>query len=145
MRYDYFIAKKIISGKSKGKISAPVIRIAVIGVALGLCVMVLAISIVTGFQHDIREKIIGFSGNITISSFDANSSFERKPILADNPELTSALLSVPGIKHYHSFATKAGIIKTEKNIEGIVLKGVGKEYDWSFFDRHIVAGKSFRA
>ena len=142
MNYERFIAKRILSGTSKGKGSGSIVRIAVIGIAAGMAVMILAVAIVTGFQKEIRNKIIGFGGHIRISNFDSNSSFESKPV-KKTQELFTAVENIPGVKHMQSFSTKAGIAKTKDEIEGLVLKGIGPDFDWSFFRDKITEGKMF--
>lgn len=143
MNYELFIAKRIIFGdNSENKISKPIVRIAIMGVALGLAVMLLAIAIVTGFQKEIRDKVIGFGGHILITNYDSNSSYEVKPI-DKKQNFYPSIDTFPGVKHIQIFATKAGIIKTNDAIEGIVLKGIGSDFDWNFFKNKIIEGNSF--
>ena len=115
-------------------------RLGIISVALGLSVMIISVSIVTGFQNQIRNKVIGFGSHITITNFEVNSSYEPSPLSIHQPFYPS-LDTLPGIKHIQVFATKAGIIKTEDQIEGVILKGIGSDYDWSFFKDKITEGK----
>ena len=141
MNIEQFIARRLIKG-SPGSFSAPVIRIAIISVALGLAVMIVSVAIVTGFQKQIRDKIIGFSSHIQIAKFDSNNSFEFAPI-SKNQAFYRTLQKTEGIKHVQVFATKAGIIKTSEQIQGVVFKGVGTDFDWSFFKDKLVSGKPF--
>lgn len=141
MNTERFIARRLIQG-GPGSFSAPVIRIAIISVALGLAVMIVSVAIVTGFQNQVRDKIIGFGSHIQIAKFDSNNSFEFEPI-SKNQSFYKTLEKTKGIKHIQVFATKAGIIKTEDQIQGVVFKGVGADFDWSFFNDKLVAGKSF--
>lgn len=117
--------------------------IAVFGIALGLAVMLVAISIVTGFKLEIRNKVIGFGSHIQILNYDSNVSFETSPIDA-TPEFLPRIKEIKGINHIHVFGLKAGIVKTPTDIQGLVLKGVGNDYDWSFFDKSMIEGSSFR-
>jgi lipoprotein-releasing system permease protein len=135
---DFFIARRILS-KGKANFSRPVIRIAILSIALGLIVMFVAIAILTGFQKQVRQKVIGFGGHIQISHFDENTSYELQPI-STHQEFYPSLDKVPGIRHIQVYALKAGIIKTSSQIQGIVLKGVGSDFDWSFFGNRIVKG-----
>ena len=112
------------------------------GVAIGFAVMVVAIAIVTGFKKEIREKVIGFGAHIQISNYDENNSFENRPVLK-NDTLIKNLYSLKGIRHVEEFATKAGIIKTDTDIEGVVVKGIGSDYDWSYFQKRMIAGHIF--
>ncbi len=129
--------------RNKANFSRPIVIIAIISIALGLSVMFLSIAILSGFQKEIREKVIGFGGHIQITSFEENQSFEPKPIRQDQ-EFLPSLKNIKGIKHIQAFATKAGIIKTEDQIQGVVLKGVGSDFDWSFFDSKIREGRHFQ-
>jgi lipoprotein-releasing system permease protein len=137
------IAKKIVSSrKDSVSISKPIVRIAVAGVAIGFAVMIVAIAIVTGFKKEIREKVIGFGSHIQVSNYDENNSYETKPVLK-NDTFVKNLLSIKGISHVEEFATKAGIIKTKTDIEGVVVKGVGSDYNWDYFQKRMVAGRIF--
>ncbi|NSW94543.1 MAG: ABC transporter permease [Bacteroidales bacterium] len=143
MNFPYFIARRLIKGRRQGtSFSRPINVIAIIGIALGLAVMILAVSILTGFKQQIREKVVGFGSNIQIVNFDSNISFETNPI-SSNQEFIPKIKKIPGISHVQVFATKAGIIKTEENIQGVVLKGVGSDFDWSYFGKNMVDGQIF--
>ena len=143
MNVEFFIASRITS-KGKANFSRPIVRLGIISVALGLAVMIISVAIVTGFQQQIRDKVIGFGSHITITNFQVNSSYEPSPISINQP-FYSTLDSIPGIHHIQVFATKAGIIKTEDQIEGVVLKGIGTDYDWSFFRDKMVEGGLFNS
>ena len=143
MNYELFIAQRIAFSKEKDTvISRPIIRIALIGVALGFAVMIIAISIVTGFKKEISDKVIGFGSHIQISNFDENNSYETKPVNRNQPFLPF-LKKDTEIKHVQVFATKAGIIKTKDEIEGVVAKGIGSDFDWNYFSTRLVEGKVF--
>jgi lipoprotein-releasing system permease protein len=107
---------------------------------LGLGVMILSLAIVRGFKQEVREKIRGFSGDLQVVKFDLNNSYENSPFPADDNFVKKAL-ATHLISHVMPFATKPGIIKANNEIEGVVLKGVDKTYDWSFFKKNLVAGK----
>jgi lipoprotein-releasing system permease protein len=139
-----FIAKRLIKERGQGtSFSRPINVIAIIGIALGLAVMILAVAILTGFKQQIRDKIAGFAAHIQVVNFDANLSYETVPISSDQP-FVNKIRNNPGIKSIQVFATKAGIIKTEDNIQGVVLKGIGSDYDWSFFSSNLVEGEVVR-
>jgi lipoprotein-releasing system permease protein len=129
-------------GSEGGRFSRPIVRISVIGIALGLAVMILTISIVTGFQKEIREKVIGFGAHIQVSNFDNNESYEYSPVERVQPFIKN-IVAEPGIKHVQVFATKAGILKAHGEIQGVVVKGIGKDFDWDFFKKNLVEGKTF--
>jgi len=143
MNLPYFIAQRLIKGRREGtSFSRPINIIAIIGIATGLAVMILAVAILTGFKQQIREKIVGFGSNIQIANYDSNISFETAPI-HQGQDFIPKIRNIPGIKHVQVFATKAGIIKTDEDIQGVVLKGVGSDFDWSYFASNITDGSIF--
>lgn len=141
MNLELFIAKRIHFGKSQGekRASSPAIKIAIAGVAIGLAAMILALSIVIGFKTEVRNKVVGFGSHIQISNLSNNSTYETQPVCV-SPELVKLLESTTGVKHVETFATKPGIIKTDSAFQGIILKGVGNDYDWGFFKQNIISG-----
>ncbi len=143
LNYELFVARKItFSSANRGTISKPIVRIAVAGVALGFAIMIIAVAIVAGFKKEIREKVIGFGSHIQVSNYAENNSYETKPVKRD-PSFASKLKKIEGVKHVEEFATKAGIIKSKTEIEGVVAKGVGSEYDWTYFKDRLVSGRIF--
>ena len=143
MNLEYFIAKNIIKGDSKSKkFTKPVINISITAITLGIAVMIVALSIVSGFQREIRNKVIGFGGHIQITNYDSQNTYEANPVNISQ-EFYPNFNSVSGIKHIQVFANKAGIIKTKEEIYGVVVKGIGSDFDWSFFKDKIVKGESF--
>lgn len=141
MNLELFIAKKI-SGKYTGNLSRPFINIAVLSIALGIAVMIISLSILTGFQKEIRNKMIGFGSDIQISNYDSNTSYETSPV-NKNQSFYPHFNGISGIKHIQVFGIKAGIIKTKEQIQGVILKGVDSDYDWTFFRNKLVQGKIF--
>lgn len=117
-------------------------KIAIIGITLGLAVMILAVAIASGFKQEISNKIIGFGSHIQVLNYDNNISFETSPI-NKNQSFYPDLKNLKGVKNIQEFAIKAGIIKTKTDIQGIVLKGVGTDFDWSFFNQNLIKGESF--
>ncbi len=143
MNLEYFISKNIIRGDNHSrKFTKPIIRISIIAIALGLIVMIVALSIVSGFQREIRNKVIGFGSHIQITSYGSQNTYEANPI-SKKQDFYPKLDTVEGIKHIQVFATKAGIIKTKEEIYGVVVKGIGSDFDWSFFNKKIINGASF--
>lgn len=143
MNLEYFISKNIIKGDSHSKkITKPIIRISIIAIALGLIVMIAALSIVGGFQREIRNKVIGFGSHVQITSYDSQSTYEANPISIEQ-DFYPNLKDVEGIKHIQVYANKAGIIKTKEDIYGVVVKGVGSDFDWTFFNEKIIEGSAF--
>ncbi len=143
MNLPYFIAQRLIKGRrEETSFSRPINVIAIIGIAMGLAVMILAVAILTGFKQQIREKVVGFGSNIQVMNFDSNISFETTPI-SDTQKFIPKLKQIPGIQHVQVFATKAGIIKTEADIQGVVLKGIGSDFDWRYFKSNMINGNVF--
>lgn len=143
MNIELFIARKIHfvrNGTNKNRISKPAVRIATIGIAIGIAVMIISVGIVSGFKQAIQEKLIGFGSHIQVTNFSNNSSFETPPISFDSL-LIDELAKVNGVKHTERFCTKPAIIKTKENFQGVVLKGVDKAYNWEFFQKHLIEGR----
>ncbi len=134
-----FIARKISPGKQGKSYTGLIRKISVLSIALGLAVMIIAMAVVTGFQGEIREKVIGFGAHIQVTNFDYNVSYEPAPISRDQ-DFLKPLKELPGVRHVQEFATKTGIIKTDEDIHGIVMKGIGPDFDWSFFAPRMVEG-----
>lgn len=140
MNLSLFIARRIYSGKEVGKqVSKPAVRIAMIGIAIGLAVMIISVSVAIGFKNEIRSKVIGFGSHIQVSNFDSSLSYETRPVVCSD-SVMRALSAVKGVKHVQRFSTKPGMIKTDDSFQGIVLKGVGKEFDPTFFRQNLVEG-----
>lgn len=140
MNLPFFIAKRITFG-SKRTFSKLIVRIAILGIMLGLAVMILAVAIVKGFKTEIREKVRGFAGDIQIVKYDLNTSFENSPFNI-NPATLKTIKDYPEIAYAQPFATKPGIINTNEEVEGVVLKGVDKNYNWDYFKNILVSGRT---
>lgn len=140
MNFEYFISKRIRVRKGDS-FSRPIIKVSIAGIALGLAVMIISVAVLTGFQKEISRKVVGFGSHIQISHFDSNNSYEPTPIIIDDKSLEE-VESIQGVRHLNSFGLKAGLIKTTDQIYGVVLKGVDKNYDWSFFNEKIIEGKA---
>ena len=118
-------------------------NIALFGIVLGLVVLILSVAIVTGYKSEVGRKVIGFGSHLQIVNLDSNQSFETSPISQNQPFL-SDLKNIEGVRHVQVFATKPGIIRTDDEIQGVVLKGIGPDFDWSFFQENKVAGEPFQ-
>lgn len=144
MNTELFIARRLFLDKSvKKAISRPIMKIAIVGIALGLAVMILSVAVASGFKTEISNKIIGFGSHIQILNYDSNLSFETNPINKEQA-FYGDIKDLMGIQNIQEFAIKGGLIKTQDDFQGVVLKGIGSDFDWSFFDQNIVEGKSFR-
>lgn len=140
MNTELFISRRLFFEKSNKKyLSQKIIRIALIGIALGLTVMIISVAVITGFKNEIRNKVIGFGSHLQIINFDSSNSYETRPVSRHQPFLDD-LQTVEGVRHVQVFATKPGMIKTDEYIQGIVFKGVDEGYDWSFFESNLIAG-----
>jgi len=138
-----FIAKRLMSKDGgNGTLSRPFIRITTIAVALSLAIMIIAIAVVTGFKKEISEKTIGFGSHIQIINYDSNRSYETKPI-SKNQDCIPKIKAIKGIRHVQVFAVKPGIIRTDTDIQGVILKGIGADFDWNFFKKSLVEGSIF--
>lgn len=137
-----FIAKRIIASKRyKNSVSSPIIRISILAIAIGIAVMLFSVATGVGLQKKIKEKISGFNGDIQISHYDANNSKVTVTPISRNQDFYPDFEGVPNVRKVQVFATKAGIIRTPDEFEGIVLKGVDKDYDWSFFNSYLKSGR----
>ena len=141
MNVEYFIAKRLISAKEgNNRLSRPIIRIAILAIALSVAVMLISIGVVKGFKKDIADKVIGFGSHIQITAFSDNNSYETKAI-SKNQDFYPSIENEKGINHIQYFATKAGIIKTADEIHGVILKGVGSDFNRDFFNDNLVQGE----
>lgn len=142
MNLEYFIARRLVKSKNhKSSISAPIIKIAIIAIAVGIIMMVIAIATGVGLQDKIREKVSAFNGHIIISNFDDNQSEVSVEPLSIHQEFYPRFKTVSGVNHVQAIASKAGIIRTAEAFEGIVFKGVGKEYKWDVLNEYIIEGR----
>jgi lipoprotein-releasing system permease protein len=142
LNFEYFIAKRIIGSKSyKSSVSAPIIKIGIVAIAIGIIVMLIAIATGTGLQQKIRDKAVAFNGHISITNFDSNNSEESQVPISINQEFYPEFKDIDGIRHIQAVATKFGVIRTETDFEGVVMKGVGGDYSWNYFEEFLVDGK----
>lgn len=142
MNLEYFIAKRITTAKNtKSSISKPIIKIAITAIAIGIIMMIVSVAASFGLQQKIREKVSAFNGHISISNFDDNQSEVSKVPISIHQEFYPKFKSVEGISHIQGVATKAGIIRTENAFEGVILKGVGKDYNWNNLNEYLTVGR----
>ena len=140
MNFPLFIARKIYNDKGdKHQVSRPAIRIATIGVAIGLAVMIISVSVVLGFKHTIRDKVIGFGCHITVADFLALQEERPYPICIDDSMMT-VLKGINDVKHVQRYAMKQGILKTDEDFMGVMFKGVSEEFDTTFIHENMVEG-----
>lgn len=139
MFFERFIAQRFLP-KDRNSFSAPLVKIATYSIALGVLVMVASVCILRGFQGEIRQKVVGFGSHIVVKNYSTNNNFEESPINMTRPEV-ERIRSTEGVRHVEFFATKGGMVKTEEQIQGIILKGLDKDYDSSFFAANLVEGR----
>lgn len=141
MNLPFFIAKRIYSDQGdKRKVSRPAIHIATIGVAIGLAVMIVTVSVVLGFKHTIRDKVIGFGSHIQVQNMLTYLSSDSNPILINDSVLRS-YEQIEGVKHVERYCLSQGILKTDDDFLGVMIKGVGPEYDLNFLSQHLLEGE----
>lgn len=135
-----FLAKKIYSdsGETK-KVSLPAVRIATIGMAIGLAVMIVSVSVVLGFKKSIQEKVIGFGSHVIVKNFNSVNNYEQIPI-AINDSLMNILSKAPEVEHLQRYAYSQGILKTDSDFLGVMFKGIEEDYDTIFLRNNIVKG-----
>lgn len=142
MNFELFIAKRIIGNKTyKSSVSAPIIKIGIAAIAIGIIVMLIAIATGLGLQQKIRDKVVAFNGHIEITNYDTNASDESQVPISINQDFYPNFNDVEGINHVQAVATKFAVIRTETDFEGVVVKGVGADYNWDYFKEFLVEGQ----
>ena len=141
MPYKYLAEWKIaqrlyFSDENIRRNSKPAVKVAMLGIIIGMLVMIVAISVVVGFKQQITQKVAGFGSHIQIVNFDNNSTYELRPICVSD-SLIQTIQSIPNVLCANTFATKPGIIKTDSAFQGIVFKGT--QY-WQYFQQNLVDG-----
>ena len=142
MKLEYFIAKRLITAKDhKSSISAPIIKIAIIAIALGMIMMIVSVATGIGLQQKIRQKVSAFNGHIIISSYNDNQSDVSTKPISIYQKFYPKFNDVDGINHVQAVAGKGGIIRTETAFEGVIFKGIGKDYKLDNLEEYLVQGK----
>ena len=140
MNFPLFVAKRLFFDNSDSrKVSRPAITIATAGVAIGIAVMIVSVFVVLGFKHTIRNKVIGFGSHIQVTNFMTQMSSDQYPIVMSD-SMMSVIRGIVGVKHAERFAYKQGILKTDSDFLGVILKGVGPEFDSTFIHQNLIAG-----
>lgn len=140
MNFPLFVAKRLFFDNSDPKrVSRPAITIATAGVAIGIAVMIVSVFVVLGFKHTIRNKAIGFGSHIQVTNFMTQMSSDQYPIVM-NDSMLSVIRGIRGVKHAERFAYKQGILKTDSDFLGVMLKGVAQEFDSTFIHQNLIAG-----
>ena len=139
-KFELFIANRFNREERDNKsMSRPAVRIAIIGITLGLAVMLISIAVIVGFKSEVRNQIIGFGSHIQIMSYNNYASLQTEPITF-TPQLDSLLKTTPNVSDIQHIATQPGIIHTEEAFQGILLKGIDSTYNWDFFSQNLIEG-----
>jgi lipoprotein-releasing system permease protein len=141
MNLPVFLAKRIYKGPAISKqVSRPAVIISMIGIAIGLAVMIISVAVVTGFKNEVRGKLTGFASHLTVTDVNALSGYETSPVVFD-AQLADLLNSHGQVTHMQRFSQKAGMIKTDDSFQGVVIKGIGPDYQTDFFQQHLMEGE----
>jgi lipoprotein-releasing system permease protein len=139
LNLSYFIAKRI-SFRQAGGFSGTIHRIAVGSLALGLGVSILAIMVLGGFQSTVSERVFGFTGHFQVQRFQMSNAFEEAPFEVKTA-FSENLQNLPFITRMQSFAHKAALLKGDEEVEGILMKGVGRDFDTLAFSQYLIDGR----
>lgn len=141
MDWKLFIARRIYKNEDGGKeVSKPAVRIAMIGIAVGLAVMIVSVAVVLGFKHQIHDKVVGLGADILVTSLDEVQAYQVSPIVADD-SLMGEIGKIEGVMHVQRYSTKPGMIMTEGAFQGMMLKGLAGEYNYAFLNAHLLEGE----
>ena len=159
MSFEIFISRRLIQNKLQGiKVSKPIVRISILSIALAIVVNVVTVAIVTGFQHEVRNKITGFNAPLFISKKGTKQIFEGDAVFKDQKALNE-LAGINGLKGISPVVFKPAMLQSTRfsdtihlsngkdslinrqDILGVVMKGVMEEYDWTFIKKHLVSGR----
>ena len=140
MNLELFIARRLLKGKQNGAVSVPIVKIALAGIALGVCVMLLSILIITGFKNEITTKLSGFMAHLSITAYDHEDAYSGSEIEL-NDSLLEVVRRVSDLKQMYAYVTKPAILKSKEEIHGIILKGMDSSYDASFYRKHLREGE----
>ena len=139
--WKFFIARRIYrSREGEKEVSKPAVRIAMAGIAIGLAVMIVSVAVVIGFKHQVRDKVIGMGSDIVVSSIEGAQLYQMNPVVA-NDSLLSVIRDISQVSHVQRYATKPGMIMTADNFQGMIVKGVAQEYDWTYLKTHLQEGE----
>ncbi len=142
MNFEFFIARRIIAAKDyKSSISGPIIKIAITAIALGIIMMLVSVATSMGLQQKIREKVSAFNGDIIITNYDTNQSNESQTPISKKQDFYPNFTQVEGVKHIQITAQKGAVIRTATEFEGVIVKGVGTDYNWQYFEEFLREGR----
>ena len=141
---EFYIARRLLQGGSQRKSTGLMVSISIFGIALSVAVMIVAVAITSGFKEEIGRKVTGFAADIQITNLDGNHSLYNMPPIATNQPFMSELKENSEIRHIQQFCIKPGIMRSVGEIQGVILKGVTKDFEWDFFRNNMVEGSVFQ-
>ena len=141
MNFEYFIARRIAAHKDyKSSISAPIIKIAILAISLGMITMLISVATSVGLQKKIKEKVSAFNGDLIITNFDTNNSDDSQVPISMQQDFYPDFTISDNVSHIQITASKGAVIRTQTDFEGIIVKGVGPDYNWSYFKDFLTQG-----
>ena len=141
MNFEYFIARRIAAHKDyKSSISAPIIKIAILAISLGMITMLISVATSVGLQKKIKEKVSAFNGDLIITNFDTNNSDDSQVPISMQQDFYPNFTISDNVSHIQITASKGAVIRTETDFEGVIVKGVGPDYNWSYFEDFLTQG-----
>lgn len=142
MSLPFYIARHLYAGGDGAqKVSRPAVRIAMLGIAIGMAVMIVSICVVLGFKHTIRDKVVGFGSHIVVSNYMTLQTSDQTHPINVNDSLVKVLKGIDGVRHVQRYAQKQGVLKTDSDFLGVMFKGVGEDFDTAFIAQNLVAGR----
>lgn len=140
MNLPLFLSKHIYAYQDGNhQVSRPAVRIATISVSIGLAIMLISVSVVLGFKHTIRDKVVGFGSHIQVAEFSTLQMADNKPIAMES-HMMSTINRISGVSHVQRYTLAQGILKTDKDFLGVAFKGIGQEYDTTFLHKNLIQG-----
>jgi len=141
MNFEYFIARRIAAHKDyKSSISAPIIKIAILAISLGMITMLISVATSVGLQKKIKEKVSAFNGDLIITNFDTNNSDDSQVPISMQQDFYPNFTISDNVSHIQITASKGAVIRTQTDFEGVIVKGVGPDYNWSYFEDFLTKG-----
>lgn len=141
MSLAWYMARRLYShGGNVKRVSRPAIRIATMGVTLGVAIMIISVCVVLGFKREVENKVMGMAGQIQVLNYEYQIDLQQHPIVVDD-SIIAVMQDIPGVKHVQRVLNQPGMLKTDEAFQGIMLKGIGPDYDTHFLKEHIVKGE----
>lgn len=141
MNFEYFIARRIAAHKDyKSSISAPIIKIAILAISLGMITMLISVATSVGLQKKIKEKVSAFNGDLIITNFDTNNSDDSQVPISMQQDFYPNFSISDNVNHIQITASKGAVLRTQTDFEGVIVKGVGPDYNWSYFEDFLTQG-----